>query len=141
MAKKSTYQLSPVVNRRARFDYLLKDELICGMVLTGQQVRLIRDAHAQLTGSYVTIRRGELWLLGLTLGSEAVGDIKLLATKKQIEALLRAKVDGNTIVPTRLLPAKRHIKIAIAVARGKKKYDKRQSLKARDLEREQRRKP
>ncbi len=125
-----------VVNRRAHYDYNLSDKLDVGMVLTGPQVRLIRDHHAQLKGTYVTIRNHELYLLNMTLGSETAEDIKLLATKKQILSLERAKVDGSTIVPVELHPTKRHIKLTIAVGEGKKKYDKRQTIKARDLDRE-----
>ena len=125
-----------VVNRRAHYDYNLSDKIEVGMVLTGAQVRLIRDRHAQLKGTYVTIRNHELWLLGLTLGSETAENIKLLATKKQIASLERAKVDGSTIVPVELHPGKRHIKLTIAVGEGKKQYDKRQTIKARDLDRE-----
>lgn len=125
-----------VVNRRAHYDYHLGDDLEVGLCLTGPQVRLIRDHHAQLKGTYVTIRRGELWLVGLTLGSETATDIKLLATKKQISMLLRQKSQGFTIVPVKLLPTKRHIKLVIAIGKGKKNYDKRQSIKKRDLDRE-----
>ena len=128
-----------VVNRRAHYDYNLSDKLDVGMVLTGDQVRLIRDRHAQLKGTYVTIRNHELFLLGLTLGTDTAENIKLLATKKQITALERAKVDGSTIVPVELHPFKRHIKLTIAVSKGKKKYDKRQTIKARDLDRERQR--
>jgi len=125
-----------VINRRAHYDYNLSDKIEVGMVLTGAQVRLIRDHHAQLKGTYVTIRNHELWLLNLTLGTETSENIKLLATKKQIATLERAKVDGSTIVPVELHPLKRHIKLTIAVGQGKKKYDKRQTIKSRDLERE-----
>lgn len=125
-----------VVNRRAHYDYHLGDDLEVGLCLTGPQVRLIRDHHVQLKGTYVTIRRGELWLVGLTLGSETATDIKLLATKKQISMLLRQKSQGFTIVPVKLLPTKRHIKLVIATGKGKKNYDKRQSIKKRDLDRE-----
>ena len=124
------------VNRRAHYDYNLSDKLEVGMVLTGAQVRLIRDHHVQLKGTYVTIRNHELWLLNLTLGTETSENIKLLATRKQIIALERAKVDGSTIVPVELHPGKRHIKLTIAVGEGKKKYDKRQTIKSRDLDRE-----
>ena len=106
------------------------------MVLTGAQVRLIRDRHAQLKGTYVTIRNHELWLLGLTLGSETTENIKLLATKKQIASLEREKQSGSTIVPVELHPLKRHIKLIIAPGKGKKEYDKRQTIKGRDLDRE-----
>lgn len=125
-----------VINRRAHYDYNLSDKLEVGMVLSGPQVRLIRDRHAQLKGTYVTIRNHELWLLGLTLGTDTAENIKLLATKKQIFSLERAKVDGSTIVPVELKPFGRHIKLIIAVGEGKKKYDKRQTIKARDLDRE-----
>lgn len=126
---------SVTVNRRARFDYQLGDELSCGMVLSGPEVRLIRDHHVQLKGSFVTIRGGELWLNNLTLGADTARNIKLLATKKQIAGLEREKVAGSTIVPLKLLGGSRHIKLVIAVGRGKKKYDKRETIKKRDFER------
>ena len=122
-------------NRRAHFDYLLGEELTVGMVLDGMEVRSIRDHHVQLKGSYVTMKDGELWLYGLTLGAETAKNIKLLATKKQINSLLRDKAAGNTIVPVRLLGGVRHIKLVIATAKGKKKYDKRETIKKRDLDR------
>ena len=123
------------VNRRAHYDYTLGEELSCGMSLTGPEVRLIRDHHVQLKGSYVTVRNGELWLYGLTLGAETARNIRLLATRKQIEGLVRAKVAGSSIVPMRLLGGRRYIKLVIAVGRGKKKYDKRETIKKRDIER------
>ncbi len=125
-----------VVNRRAHYDYHLGDKLEVGMVLNGPQVRSIRDHHAQLKGTYVSIRNGELYLLNLTLSSENVPDIKLLATKRQIKSLLEAKQQGSTIVPVELLPSKRHIKLIIATGKGKKTYDKRETIKQRDLSRE-----
>ena len=126
---------SVTVNHRARYDYELGDELSCGMVLSGSEVRAIRDHHVQLKGSFVTIRDGELWLNNLTLGAETARNIKLLATRKQIAALMREKIAGYTIVPVRLLGGERHIKLVIAVGRGKKKYDKRETIKKRDIER------
>ena len=140
MAKRKPRVKSTVtVNRRARYDYFLADELTVGMVLTGPQVRLIRDHHVQLKGSFVTVRQGELWLNNLTLGAETTTNIKLLGTKKQITALAQAKTDGKTIVPTKLLAGGRHIKLVIALGTGKKKYDKREAIKHRDLDREARR--
>lgn len=133
--KKKKVSDSVTVNRRAHYDYQLGEELVCGMSLTGPQVRLIRDHHVQLKGSYVTIRNGELWLYGLTLGADTAADIRLLATKKQIAALERAKVAGSTIVPVKLLGGGRHIKLVVAVGKGKKKYDKRETIKKRDIDR------
>lgn len=126
---------SITVNRRASFDYFLSDELIVGMSLTGPQVRQIRDHHVQLKGSFVVIRDNELWLNNLTLGAETAPNIRLLATKKQIASLIRAKTTGSTIVPTKLLAGGRHIKLVIALGKGKKKYDKRETIKRRDLDR------
>ena len=139
MRKKKKPNNNVTVNRRARFDYALEDELICGMSLSGPEVRSIRDHHVQLKGSFVTVRRGELWLNNLTLGAETARNIRLLATKKQILALERAKQDGTSIVPLKLLAGGRYIKLVIATGKGKKKYDKRKTIKNRDLDREERR--
>ena len=133
--KKKRVSDQVTVNARARYDYVLGDELSVGMVLAGPEVRSIRDHHVQLKGSFVTIRNGELWLNNLTLGADTARNIKLLATKKQITAMERAKVDGSTIVPVKLLGGGRHIKLVIAVGKGKKKYDKREAIKKRDIER------
>ena len=133
--KKKKVSDSVTVNRKARFDYILGDELTVGMALSGLEVRAIRDHHVQLKGSFVTIRNNELWLNNLTLGAETTRNIKLLATRKQISALEKEKVAGSTIVPVKLLGGARHIKLVIAVGKGKKKYDKRETIKKRDIER------
>ena len=133
--KKPKAQDTVTVNRRAKYDYILGDDLTVGMVLSGPEVRLIRDHHVQLKGSFVTIRNDELWLNNLTLGADTARNIKLLATRKQITALMREKVAGSTIVPVKLLGGSRHIKLVIAVGKGKKKYDKREAIKKRDIER------
>jgi len=133
--KKSRTTDNIVVNRRARFDYQLGDELTCGISLTGPEVRLIRDHHAQLRGSFVTLKNGELWLNNATLGAETARNLKLLVTKRQLRDLAQAKQDGFQLVPTKLLAGGRHIKLVIATGRGKKKYDKRETIKKRDLER------
>ena len=133
--KKKKVSDSVTVNRRAHYDYQLGDELSVGMSLSGLEVRSIRDHHVQLKGSFVTIRNGELWLNNLTLGAETARNIRLLATRKQIDALEREKVAGSTIVPVKLLGGGRYIKLIIAVGKGKKKYDKRETIKKRDFER------
>ena len=133
--KKAKRPETVTLNRRARFDYNLGDELTCGMSLSGPQVRLIRDHHVQLKGSFVTIRGGSLWLNNLTLGAETAPNIRLLATKKQIVSLEKEKVAGSTIVPVKLLAGGRHIKLVIALGKGKKKYDKRETIKRRDIDR------
>lgn len=136
--KKKKLPPSVTVNRRASFDYHLGEEISVGMVLFGPEVRAIRDHHVQLKGSFVTLKDNELWLNNLTLGSETARNIKLLATKKQIATFAREKIAGKTIVPTKLFGGSRYIKLNIALATGKKNYDKRQSIKNRDLDRESR---
>lgn len=133
--KKSRTPDLVVENRRARFDYQLNEELVCGMSLTGAEVRLIRDHHAQLKGSFVTLKSGELWLNNLTLGADTTKNIKLLVTRRQLATLARAKQDGLQLVPVRMLTGGRYIKLVIATGRSKKKYDKRETIKQRDIAR------
>ena len=153
MAQKKNQQISPkaVLNRRARFDYELGDEIVAGVVLTGPEVRAARDGHVQLKGSFVTVRNGELWLNNASFslklnqkGQPGARTIdteprKLLASRKQIDTLTARRQDGMTIVPTRLLTTGRFIKLIIALGKGKKRYDKRETLKRRDQERESKR--
>lgn len=136
-----------LVNRRARFDYELGDEIVAGLILSGPDVRAARDGHIQLKGSFVTIRDHELWLnnasFSLKLNQKGISDRtvdttprKLLASRKQISKFETEKKAGMTIVPTKLLTAGKYIKIVIAIGKGKKNYDKRQTLKRRDQDRE-----
>jgi SsrA-binding protein len=148
--KKKQSKPSAIVNRRASFDYALDEELVTGVVLTGREARAARDSRVQLKGSFVTIRNNELWLnnasFSLKLNSKGVNDAtvdtsprKLLASRKQINALAERKQDGMSIVPLRLLTQGRYIKLVIALGKGKKLYDKRQAIKKRDQERDTRR--
>lgn len=148
--KKPRIVQSAIVNRRASFDYVLGDELTVGVALTGKEVRAARDGRVQLKGSFVTIRNNELWLnnasFSLVLnqkgGQERTVDTeprKLLAKRKQIDALDQQRQSGMTIVPLRLLTKGRFIKLVIAIGKGKKHYDKREALKRRDQERDTRR--
>ncbi len=153
MAQKKKPVTAPkaIVNRRARFDYELGDEIVAGLVLTGPEVRAARDGHIQLKGSFVTIRNNELWLNNASFsmklnqkGDPSTRTIdteprKLLASRKQIDTLAAKKKSGLTIVPTKLLTSGRFIKVVIALGKGKKNYDKRETLKRRDQERESQR--
>lgn len=146
--KSSSKSAAPIVNRRARFDYELGDELVAGLVLTGLETRAARDGHIQLKGSYVTIKAGELWLNNASFslklnergkpGARSVNteSRKLLVSKKQLATLSAEKKQGMTIVPTKLLTRGRYIKIVIALGKGKKLYDKRETIKRRDIDRE-----
>lgn len=149
MATKKKKQQKPhaIVNRRASFDYALDDELTTGIVLSGRETRAARDSRVQLKGSFVTIRNNELWLNNASFslklnskgGTETTVDTtprKLLASRKQIDALDDRKQAGMSIVPLRLLTQGRYIKLVIALGKGKKNYDKRQAIKKRDQERD-----
>ena len=122
MAHKTKQQQAKggLINRRARYDYELGDEIVAGLSLTGAEVRAARDGHVQLKGSYVTAKNGELWLIGTSFSvklNEKGASLrtvdtrgrKLLAKRKQIDTFLDAKKQGLTIVPTKLLTSGRYI--------------------------------
>ncbi|HPF31226.1 MAG TPA: SsrA-binding protein SmpB [Candidatus Saccharibacteria bacterium] len=151
MAKKKKPKANVIVNRRAKFDYELSNELVVGIVLTGPETRAVRDSHVQLKGSYVSIKNRELWLnnASFSLKLNEKGQVgaysidttprKLLANRKQIDDLYSKKQAGMTIVPLRFLANGRYIKLVIAIGKGKKHYDKRETIKKRDSERDTRR--
>jgi SsrA-binding protein len=146
--KKPQATAKSVVNRRARFDYELGDDIVAGVVLTGPEVRAARDGHVQLKGAFVSVRGNELWLNNASFslklnqkGQPGARTIdteprKLLASRKQIDTLINHKKTGMTIVPTKLLTTSKFIKLVIALGKGKKNYDKRETLKRRDQERD-----
>ena len=154
MAKQKSKQKPPasaIVNRRATFDYELNDDLIVGLVLTGPEVRAARDGNIQLKGSFVSIKDDQLWLnnasFSLRLNEKGQANArtvdttprKLLASRKQIDQLQLRKKDGMTIVPTKLLTRGRFIKLVIALGKGKKRWDKRETIKRRDQDRDAKR--
>ena len=130
-----------ITNRRARHDYELGDSLLVGIALNGRETKALRLGHGQLQGAYVAIKDNELWLINATISgtagipmpdSEKTRTRKLLAKHREILALIEAKQQGRTIVPLEVLTRGRYIKLRIAVGKGKKLYDKRQTLKKRD---------
>lgn len=147
---KRKVQTGTVLNRRASFDYQLGDELAVGVVLTGQETRAARDGHIQLKGSFVSIRNDELWLnnasFSLRLNQKGqdsrtidTSPRKLLASRKQIDSLIKQKHQGMSIVPVKLINRGRFIKVVIALGKGKKRYDKRETIKRREQERDAKR--
>lgn len=142
--KRKTGQQKQITNRRARFDYELGDSLLTGIQLTGRETKALRLGHGQLRGAYVTVKDHELWLLNATISgtngiliseTEQTRTRKLLAKRKEIDALIEAKEQGKAIVPLEILTGGHYIKVRIAIGRGKKLYDKRETLKRRDQER------
>lgn len=146
--KKAMIRPKSIVNRRASFDYSLEEDLVVGIVLTGLETRAARDGHIQLKGSFVSIRNNELWLNNASfslklnekgkVGARSIDTSprKLLASRKQINDFMARKQSGMSIVPIKLLTGGRYIKVVIALGKGKKNYDKRETMKRRDQERD-----
>ena len=141
MAKKKPQQRKTISNRRARHDYELEDSLVVGLELTGAETKSLRMGHGQLRGAYVTVKDEELFLINATISGTSGIPInefdqtrarKLLAKKREIASLIAAKQQGRTIVPLEILTGGRFIKLRLSAGKGKKHYDKRQTLKARD---------
>lgn len=134
-------------NKKASFEYFFVETYTAGIVLTGTEIKSIRQGKASLVDSYCYIHNGEIWVKGMNIspyffGSynnhEAKRDRKLLLTRKEIRKLQEAtKQVGFTIVPTLVfIDAKGRAKVDIALAKGKKEYDKRQTLKEKEDRRE-----
>jgi SsrA-binding protein len=148
MAKKKPQAAKQITNKRARHDYALGDDLVVGIALTGPETKALRMGHGHLRGAYVNIKDGELWLFNATIAGtngipiaddEKTRSRKLLAKRRQIDIFAEAKQQGLTVVPLDILTRGRYIKLRIATGRGKKLYDKRQTLKKRDEDRNIRR--
>ena len=135
-------------NRQARHRYQLLDKLECGVVLSGTEVKSLRSGSAQLKDGYASIRDGELWLYNVHIppygpasrdNHDPERPRKLLAHKREIERLVgRSAERGLTLVPTRIYFAgpRSRAKVEIALARGKDLYDKRESIRKREMARD-----
>jgi len=142
--------MSYIVNKKAHFDYEILEKFVGGIELIGIEVKSIKNNQGSLLGAHVGIRGGEAFLLGSDIppyqmtntpeSYERTRARKLLFTKKEIKILADAeRKKGTTIIPISLFPKANKIKIEIGIARGKKKFDKRESIKKKDSEREVRR--
>jgi len=138
------------VNKKARFDYEILDTLEAGLVLSGAETKSVRGKNVKMAGSYISLRSGEAFLIGLHIpkyryaGTEKDYDPdrprKLLLSKRELRYLSgKSQEKGLTIIPLSLYTKGRYIKAALGIARGKKKYDKKETIKRRDLERDMRR--
>jgi len=136
-----------IKNKRASFDFELMDFFTAGIVLTGTEIKSIRLGKASLSDSYCILVEGELWAKGIQISEYFFGsysnhvprrDRKLLLNKKELRKLTRlTKETGFTIVPTKLFINEKGLaKLDIAVAKGKKTYDKRETLREKDDKRE-----
>ena len=132
-------------NSKARFNYFLEDFLECGIELKGSEIKSIRKGGTSLNDSYVVIRNGEAFILNMHIAPYEHGNMfnhepnrtrKLLLHKKEIRKMeQRAAEQSMTIVPTKVYLKKGKLKIEIALGKGKKLYDKRETIKRRDDER------
>ena len=133
-------------NRRAFYDYSVEENLECGIVLQGTEVKSLRGGKFSFSDSYAKIRDDELWLIGLHISEYSHGNInnhdplrdrKLLIHRQELKRLKR-KVDerGFTLIPLRIYLKGGRIKVELGVCRGKKSYDKRESIKERDQKRD-----
>ena len=149
MAKAAKKKVAPgdvASNRQARHRFELLDKLECGMVLLGTEVKALRDGSAQIKDAYAQVRDGELWLHNVHIppygpaareNHEPERPRKLLAHRREIERLVDKQHEpGLTIVPLRIYFKGPHAKVEIALAKGKDRFDKRQSIKERETKRD-----
>ena len=135
-----------IQNRKARHNYFIKEEYECGIVLKGTEIKAIRDGSCNIEDSYGHIKKGELFILNMFIGEYKQGNIfnhqetrtrKLLMHKNEILKINeKIKLEGYTLIPLRLYFKKNIAKISLGLCKGKKDYDKRETIKERDIERE-----
>ena len=135
-----------VRNKRARHEYHFDELLECGVSLVGSEVKSLREGQASLVDAFAEVRGGELWLIGLDISPYAFAHARnheqrrarrLLAHKQEILRLQsRAQEKGYTLIPTELYLKNGRVKVEIAVAHGKREFDKRETQKRREHERE-----
>ena len=140
--------MSIVVNRKARHEYFIEERYEAGLVLQGWEVKAIRSGHVQLAESYIVIRDGEIWVIGMHISPlpqasthivpDATRTRKLLLKAEEINKLIgRVEQRGFTLVPLDLHYSRGRIKMDIGLAKGKKQHDKRDTQRDRDWQREQ----
>lgn len=137
-----------ILNRKARYDFFIEDEFEAGIVLTGTEIKSIRDGKVNLGDSYAIIRNEEIFLLNTHISSYDAGNIynhdenrtrKLLMHKSEIKKLNnKVTLEGYTLIPLKLYFVKGRAKVLIGLCKGKKNFDKRETIKKRDTEREMR---
>jgi SsrA-binding protein len=138
------------VNRKARYEYEILQVYEAGIVLQGTEVKALRQGKANLVDSYGLLKENEIWLMGAHISEYTQGNInnhdpirtrKLLMNRSEIRKLIgKVKEKGLTLVPLRIYFKKGRVKIEIALAKGKKVHDKRETIAKRDFNRDQERK-
>lgn len=133
-------------NRKARFNYFIDDEFEAGLVLVGTEVKSLRQGRANLKDAYARIKNGEVFVYNMHIGPypfayynnhDPLRPRKLLLHKREIKKLYaKANEKGHTLIPLKLYFKDGKVKLSLAVARGKRKYDKREAIKRRDEQRD-----
>lgn len=134
-----------IENRKARYDYHIEDSITCGLVLSGTEIKSIRLGKAQLKDSFAKIEKGEAWLYNCHISPYQFGNRfnhdplrkrKLLLNKREIINLYgKTKEKNLTLIPLRIFFSKNWAKVELALAKGKKVYDKREAIKKKELQR------
>ncbi len=137
-----------ILNRKARYDYFIEDEYEAGIVLTGTEIKSIRDGKVNIGDSYAIIRGEEIYLLNTHISSYDKGNVfnheedrtrKLLMHKSEIKKLNnKITLEGYTLIPLKIYFKNGKAKVLIGLCKGKKAFDKRETIKKRDTEREMR---
>lgn len=135
-----------IVNRVARHDYFVLDEIECGIALTGTEIKSIRAGKANIKDSYGIVKNEEVFLLNMFISPYEQGNIfnhqetrtrKLLLHKSEIKKLNdQIRLEGNTLIPLKIYFVKNRAKVLLGVCKGKKNYDKRETIKERDIKRD-----
>ena len=135
-----------ILNRKARYDYEIEDTYEAGIVLTRTEIKSIREGKVNIKDSYAIIRNNEIYLLNTHISQYKEGNIfnhdedrtrKLLLHKKEILKLRdKLEIDGYTIIPLKIYFVKNKAKVLLGVAKGKKNYNKKETIKERDIQRE-----
>ena len=138
--------MTEIKNKKAYFDYFIEEEIECGLVLKGTEVKSIRDGLANIKDSYAIIRNGEVMLLNMYIAKYNDGGVfnhderrnrKLLLNKKEILKLRdKIEISGYTLVPLKCYFKGNKVKILLGVAKGKKLHDKRQTLKEKEIKKD-----
>lgn len=135
-----------IYNKKAKYDYFIEDEYEAGIVLTGTEIKSVRNGSCNIKDCYGIVKNNEIYLLNMFIGQYKEGNIfnheetrsrKLLLHKKEIKKISeKIELQGLTLVPIKLYFKNNKLKVLLGVCRGKKTYDKRESIKERDIKRE-----
>ena len=135
-----------ILNRKARFNYFIEEEYECGIVLKGTEIKSVREGSCNIGDSYAHVKRGELFIINMFISPYKQGNIfnheetrtrKLLMHKREIIKLAnKVKLEGYTLIPLKVYLKDNKAKILLGLCKGKKDYDKRETMKERDIKRE-----